>query len=120
MDHFVIVCEPHFRHPPPERHTAIHLLEHVLHNQQLETGRDKRIMADLTNLTTALDQLGADSATATADVEAKLQELLDLIAGLSVGSITQAQIDELTAKAQAADAAVQAIDTAANAANPPA
>lgn len=79
-----------------------------------------RIMADLTNLSTALDSLGADTAAAAADVSAKLDALLADIAALSAGTITQDQIDSLTTKAQAADAAVQAIDAAAQAANPPA
>lgn len=109
---FVLVCEWR-HHPAPSRHSIKHILEHVLE-------REHRIMATLDNLSTALDQLGADIATEATDVETKLQALLDAIAALSVGAITQAQIDDLTKKATDADAAVDAIDAAANAANPPA
>jgi hypothetical protein len=115
VSEFTLFCLPEEwpEHPVPKDHTDRHLIEHLLKGQW-------NIMADLTNLSAALDQLGTDIATEATDVETKLQALLDAIAGLSVGSITQAQIDDLTTKAAAADAAVQAVDAAANAANPPA
>ena len=112
MIDYIFTCDWH-QHPPADRHTTKLILEHILE-------REHRIMATLDNLSTALDSLGADIATEATDVETKLQALLDAIAGLSVGAITQAQIDDLTKKATDADAAVQAIDAAANAANPPA
>lgn len=112
-DLYTLLCEwdYHARRSHPE-HTIRQLLDHVLE-------REHRIMASLDNLTAALDALGSDIATEATDVEAKLQELLDAIAALSVGAITQAQIDDLTAKATAADDAVKAVDDAAKAATPP-
>jgi multidrug resistance efflux pump len=77
-------------------------------------------MADLSGLTAALNQIGTDIAAEAADTTAAFAALQATIAGLSVGTISQAQIDTLTAQATAADAAVQAVDAAAKAANPPA
>ncbi len=69
--------------------------------------RELIIMADLTNLSGALDQLSTD-------VSAKLDELLADIAALNPGDvITQDQIDALTAK-------VTAIDTTVTGTEPPA
>lgn len=110
---FLVTWPEAFRGRPEPHRTDRQVLDLVLKGVV-------RIMADLSNLTAALDQLGTDVASAAADVTAKLDELLADIAALEPGNITQDQIDALTAKATAADEAVQAIDTAANGANPPA
>jgi septal ring factor EnvC (AmiA/AmiB activator) len=61
-------------------------------------------MADLTRLQAALDALGVD----VSEVSAKIDDLKAQIAALSVGQITQEQIDALAAAAEAVDASLDA------------
>jgi DNA-binding FadR family transcriptional regulator len=70
----------------------------------------ERTMASLDNLTAAITELGTDVEKAAADVTAALDALKAQIAELSVGAITQDQIDALTASVTTADAAVDALD----------
>jgi DNA-binding FadR family transcriptional regulator len=70
----------------------------------------ERTMASLDNLTAAITELGTDVDKAAADVTAALDALKAQIAELSVGAITQDQIDALTASVTTADAAVDALD----------
>lgn len=77
-------------------------------------------MADLTNLQAALAQLGSNEQAAFADVNTGIASLQAQIAALSAGSITQDQIDALTATAQGIDAGIQQIDAAAKAVVTPA
>jgi multidrug resistance efflux pump len=72
----------------------------------------------LDNLTAALSQLDVDVAAETADAQTAFAALEAEIAGLTAGTITQAQIDALTTQVGAASAALQAADAAAKAATP--
>ncbi len=72
----------------------------------------------LDGLTAALAQLGVDVQNETADAAAAFAALEAEIATLQAGTITQAQIDSLTATATAASTALQAADAAAKAATP--
>jgi t-SNARE complex subunit (syntaxin) len=83
----------------------------LTHRLQYEAlGRLETIMADLTALTTAVDQL----VTEDASVVAELQRLSALVA--SGGTVSQADLDALTAKVQGVNTDI----TNAIAADPPA
>jgi len=97
---------------PPKPSTLIGYLSQIFEGVQ-------NVAADLTALTTQLTQDKADADAAAARVSADLAglrtQVTDLqaqIAALSAGTVTQAQIDALTASAQAIDTAVVAIDPA--------
>lgn len=77
--------------------------------------REIHIMADLTALSAALDELGADIGTLVPDVQA----LVDAVNALVAGNIPQATIDDLVAKATAVDVALDAVDASVKAAIPP-
>lgn len=103
-------CDWGSRHPATDRHTVQNLLEHVLHNQREERERDQKIMADLTNLAAIEAKTGADLAQLGTDLTAAIAALQATIDGLTVGAVTQAQIDDLATQAQAVDDAVNALD----------
>jgi outer membrane murein-binding lipoprotein Lpp len=74
--------------------------------------RMEHIVASLDNLTAAVAKLGADFSKVAADVLAALADLRAQIEALTAGTISQDQIDALTASVTAADDAVAALDAA--------
>lgn len=78
--------------------------------RSLITQLGETIMASLDNLTAVIATLNQDVTTAAADVTAAIDALKQQIADLSVGAITQDQIDALTASVTDADTAVDALD----------
>jgi chromosome segregation ATPase len=66
--------------------------------------KQDQIMTDVSALTAAIDQLDTDEVAAVAELKA----LAAKIGELEVGQVTQAQLDELTAHAQAVAAALEA------------
>ena len=80
---------------------------------------NRKIMADLTALTAALAEVQASAETASAAVlaalaatSAQIADLKAQIDALTVGAVTQEQIDALTATATAADTIVDSITAA--------
>lgn len=74
-----------------------------------------RIMSSLDNLKTAVAQIATDQAGISADVQAVLQKL----SGLSASTVTDADLDALTAQLTAVDAGLSASKTAIDAALSP-
>ena len=99
-----------------DRRVLIHIVRQLnsIHRNQ------EKIMTDLSGLQQDETDLAAALATASADQTAAFAALDAEIAGLTVGAITQAQIDALRAPLADAKAAAQALADAAVAATPPA
>jgi len=81
------------------------LLVHIAREQEKQ-------VATLDNLTAALADLDADISKVADDVLVALADLRAQIDVLVAGTITQEQIDALTASVTAADTAVDALDAA--------
>jgi ABC-type transporter Mla subunit MlaD len=101
------------------RHTVIHLLEHVLHNQE----RDQQIMATLDDLNALVAQTGADAqatadrviaaiAAATSGAAQQIADLqaqvADLIAG-NAADITPEQLQAVADGLTAVDTTIKGI-----------
>lgn len=86
--------------------------EHVIHLLDQINRKASHIMADLTALQASVDSL----ATAEAAAAGELQALVDEIAALEAGDVTQEQIDAITTRAtQVADALNSAVKQAQDA-----
>ena len=95
------------------------LLVDIVAGQAFAKRRMENIVADLTALTAALEEVKASAETASAAVlaalaatSAQLADLKAQIDALTVGAVTQEQIDALTATATAADTIVDSITAA--------
>ena len=70
-------------------------------------------MADITALSAAIDKVTTDVNDMKTRVTTDIQALKDEVAALGGQTVTQDQIDSLTAKLSAVDATVQGVDVPA-------
>ncbi len=77
---------------------------------RLITRQGDKFMASLDNLTAAIAKLDTDVTQAASDVAKAIADLKAQIDALTVGQITQDQIDALQAGVDSADSAVDVLD----------
>ena len=111
----------HHRSATYEQHTQAEVLEHVLdrldrilHNQAIAARKENREMTELSGLSGELDTLDTDEQANAAAAQA----ILAIVSQLQAGTISQDQIDQLTAHAATIAGGLEATTASEVAAEP--